>query len=140
MIHFKPSSIADIERLSQVESRYATVTGLAHRTGFDKGQIPTGRVTISGYNAWVGETLDREKVLAPPIERAKEFIGPDYKPTVTSEIFGVNRSSHGVLHERSVQGAPARVMQPGDVAHLPDPRDSFGHTAHVRLTRVRGAA
>lgn len=140
MIHFKPSTIGDIERYSQVEARYATVTGLAHRTGYDKGQTPTGRVTISGYNLWVAETAGRPIYLAPPIARAKEFTGPDYKPTITSKIYGVNESSHGDLHVKAARGAPARVMQPSDATELPDPRDSFGHNEHVRVTRVRGAA
>ena len=137
--HFRSSNLGDVQRRSQVEARFATVTGLAHRTGFDLGKTPTGRVTISGYNEWVEENADRQRVLAPAIDRAKEFIGPDYKPTKTSHTFGVNQSSHGDLHERAARGAPARVMVPGDTVPMPDPRNSFGHTAHVRISRVRGA-
>ncbi len=136
--HFRASSIADVQRFSQVEARYATVNGLAHRTGYDNGRMPTGRVTINGYSKWVDENEARQKVLAPPIERAKEFIGPDYKPTKSSHTHGVNESSHGVLFERSARGAPARVMVPGDTVPMPDPRDSFGHNEHVRIPRVRG--
>ena len=139
MNHFKSSNLGDVQRYSQVEARYATVTGLAHRTGFDLGQTPTGRVTISGWNEWVEENADRERFLAEPIARAKRYIGPDYKPMVDNSKAGVNRSSHGVIHERAARGAPARVMQPGDTAQLPDPRESFGHTPHMRITRVRGA-
>ena len=139
LTHFKSSNIADVQRRSQVEARYATVTGLAHRTGFDQGRMSTGRVTISGYNEWVDETADRQKVLSPAIARAKEFIGPDYKPTKSSNTFGVNESSHGDLYERSARGAPARVMVPGDTVPMPDPRASFGHNEHVRIPRVRGA-
>lgn len=140
--HFRSSNLGDVQRYAQVEARYATVTGLAHRTGMDLGVTPTGRVTISGWNEWVEETADRQKVLAPAIARAKEFIGPDYKPTKSSHTFGVNRSSHGVIHERAARGAPARVMVPGDTVPMPDPRDSFGHNrdAQTRIPRVRGVS
>ena len=139
-INFKASSLGELYRTSRVEARYATVTGLAHRTGYDRGLIPTGRVTISGYNEWVEENAHRQKVLAPPIARAQKFVGPDYKPTVSSKKFGVNRSSHGFVHEKATRGAPARVMQPGDTVPLPDPRSSFGHHTHTRIPRVRGSA
>lgn len=136
--HFRSSNLGNVQRYSQVEARFATVTGLGHRTGFDLGKVPTGRVTISGYNEWVEESADRQKVLAPPIARAKEFIGPDYKPMKSSHTFGVNRSSHGDLHDRAALGAPARVMVPGDTVPMPDPRVSFGHNEQVRISRVRG--
>lgn len=138
LTHFRASSIGDVQRLSQVEARFATVTGLGHRTGFDRGRMPTGRVTISGYSKWIDETADRQKVLSPAIARAQEFVGPDYKPTKSSDTYGVNESSHGDLYERSARGAPARVMVPGDTVPMPDPRDSFGHNEHVRIPRVRG--
>lgn len=137
--HFKSSNLGDVQRYSQVEARYATVTGLAHRTGFDHGVTPTGRVTISGWNEWVEENADRDRFLAKPIARAKKFIGPDYKPMIGSATYGVNRSARGDIHDRAARGAPARVMQPGDTAQLPDPRNSFGHNAHMRIARVRGA-
>lgn len=138
--HFKSSSLGELQRVSQVEARYATVTGLEGRTGFSFGPAPTGRITISGYNKWVQETDEREKFLAKPIARAKEFVGPDYKPMIGSAKFGVNRSSHGPIYKKSTRGAPVRQIQPGDTVGLPDPRDSFGHNrdAQTRIPRVRG--
>lgn len=138
MTHFKSSNLGDVQRYSQVEARFATVTGLGHRTGYDSGQTPTGRITINGWNEWVDENADRPRFLADPIARAQRHIGPDYKPTVGSDTYGVDRSSHGVIHTQAARGEPTRVMQPGDTARMPDPRDSFGHNTHMRIARVRG--
>lgn len=135
--HFSASAIGDLHQLSLVEARYNTLEGMQHRPG-TTGMTPGGRQTISAYNSWYAETVDREKQLATPILRAQSNMGPDYKPIQGSELHGVQASSFSPDSVPGTRGFRAIPLMRGDSVRMPDRRDSFGHNSKNRFTRVRG--